>query len=168
MTSRDIEIAISNHFGYRQNLIIPNVSRGFNLNYEADILIVSDSGYVTEVEIKTSYSDFNAEKLKNDKAHKNNRIKKFYFAMPEALALKCQPEITDAGLIAIHEHEIYMGVYRQYCKTIKPPKCNHHARKITEKERLKLAELGSMRIWSLKKHINNLEQKIKKLKKEEI
>jgi len=37
MTSQHVEIAVAKHFGYRQNLIVPNVHWGLGLAYEADM-----------------------------------------------------------------------------------------------------------------------------------
>lgn len=44
----------------RSDIMIPNLSWGL-LQYEADFVVVSKSGYLTEVEIKRSYSDFLAD-----------------------------------------------------------------------------------------------------------
>jgi len=81
-------------------------------NNESDFFCVSSSGYVIEVEIKISRSDFKNdfkkthwngvnkhENLKSDSTYKPN---KFYFAVPENMVTK--DEIPDyAGLIYIVE-----------------------------------------------------------------
>ena len=49
-------------FGIRKNLIvIPNVSYGFLLWGEADLIAVTKSGYAIEGEIKASLSDLKAD-----------------------------------------------------------------------------------------------------------
>jgi len=45
----EMEIAISKYFGYRQNIIVPNISWGF-MNHESDIFIVKK--IVTPLKLK--------------------------------------------------------------------------------------------------------------------
>lgn len=64
------EVAIMKHFGIRANLIVPNVSweiysLPFRTLHECDILILSNSGYATEVEIKISKADLLKDREKN-------------------------------------------------------------------------------------------------------
>ncbi len=40
----DIEIAVSSHFGIRQNTIVPNLFWGM-FTYELDLLVLSKGGY---------------------------------------------------------------------------------------------------------------------------
>jgi len=60
LKTSDIEFAVAKYFNFRKNLIVPNVSWGFNI-HECDLLIVRKSGYAIEVEIKISKSDFKAD-----------------------------------------------------------------------------------------------------------
>jgi len=147
----DIEIAVANHFGYRRNTIVPNVSYGLHI-HEVDLLIVSKSSYCTEIEIKTSISDLKAD-LRKQHQHKSNRIKYFYFAIPEGLQEKALPLIPErAGLIIVKQ-----GVGdSNWCEIIKAPIVNNEARALTEKELVKLGYLASLRIWNLKRIIRNL------------
>ena len=57
LTVKDIQASLASYFGIRNNIIVPNVSWGM-LDYEADLLIMNKTGYVTEIEIKRSWSDF--------------------------------------------------------------------------------------------------------------
>ena len=45
-----------NFFNYRANLIVPNISWGLGL-HECDLLVLTSSGYATEIEIKVSKAD---------------------------------------------------------------------------------------------------------------
>ena len=46
-------------FSFRQNLMVFRVTGGSNVvNHECDCLIMTKSGYLTEIEIKRSYADF--------------------------------------------------------------------------------------------------------------
>ena len=83
MNTIDIEIAIANHFDYRRNIIVSNVSWGMNI-HECDLLVLTKSGYATEVEIKISKSDILRDKNKIH-GHIHKKIKKLYFAVPENL-----------------------------------------------------------------------------------
>ena len=153
MTSNEIEICLANHFGYRQNQIVPNVSYGLGL-HEVDLLIVSKSGYCTEIEIKVSISDLKAD-FKKEHHHKSKKIKYFYYAIPEELKEKALPLIPEhAGLIVV-KHRLF-HVNDIYCEIIKSPIVNKNARTLTSDELIKLGHLASMRIWTLKEHLKKI------------
>jgi hypothetical protein len=65
VTAQDIEIAVAEHFNSRQNLIVPNVHWGWMLQYEADMVILRQSGYAVEVEIKVSAADIKRDLRKH-------------------------------------------------------------------------------------------------------
>lgn len=56
----------------RTDTIIPNLSWGL-LNHEADFCVINKSGYVTEIEIKRSFSDLKADFKKNE-FHADERV----------------------------------------------------------------------------------------------
>lgn len=151
-----MEIALAGFFGYRQNQIVPNVSYGLWI-HECDLLIVSQAGYCTEVEIKISISDLKAD-FKKEHQHKSNKIKYFYYAIPEDLKDKALPLIPEhAGLIIVKAHTL--NVYEtSYCQIIKLPIVNKQARALTVEERIKLGSLASMRIWTLKENLYNFKR----------
>lgn len=157
MDSFDIEISLADYFGIRQNFIVPNVSYGLNL-HEVDLLVVSKSGYCTEVEIKISVQDLKAD-LKKEHGHRSNKIKYFYFAVPEELKDKALDLIPErAGLIIVKAHTI--NIYEPtYCQIVKSPIVNNEARALTQEELVKLGHLSAMRMWNLKRSIYN--QRIK-------
>jgi hypothetical protein len=156
MNSVEMEIALAGFFGYRQNQIVPNVSYGLWI-HECDLLIVSQAGYCTEVEIKISISDLKAD-FKKEHQHKSKKIKYFYYAIPEELKEKALPLIPEhAGLIIVKAHTL--NVYEPtYCQIIKTPIINKTARALTVEERIKLGSLASMRIWSLKENLYNFKR----------
>ena len=151
MHAGDIELALAYRYKWRQNLIVPNVYYGLHFSYELDLMVVTPSGWATEIEIKVSVSDLKADQKKIH-GHHSNRIKSLYFAVPEKLqdvALTLIP--VRAGLFIVRpDLEPY-----EYNKTeiVKTPITNKTARKITDAERCTLNELATMRIWSLKKHL---------------
>lgn len=152
----DIELTIKRHYNARQNIIVPNVSWGLGFKYELDMLILSPSRYATEIEIKISKSDIKKDLQKSIHAHNSNRIKYFYFAVPDYLK-DCEYIPVDAGLISVYEVK-YRGKinYPYYkCKVIRPARINKIARKFNDSEYLKLLKLGYHRLWTLKEALYN-------------
>ena len=156
LTSMDIERAMAQHFGYRTNLIVPNVSWGWALQHEADVIVLRPSGWATEIEIKVSASDIKAD-LSKSVDHWGRRIntagltmgsalvKQCYFAVPAELSGNADiPEYC--GILSVTKSN--RGLLDVIVIRVAPQ--NPRARKVSDKERLKLAALGCMRIWSLK------------------
>ena len=149
LTVKDIQALLAEYFGIRNNIIVPNVSWGL-LDYEADLLIMNKTGYVTEIEIKRSWSDFLADFKKDENAHKSEIIYQFWYCVPDSLYKDCidklkevypdsldRPNVisySDSGVLNFH------GKSASYCR-------GKH-RKMFLEEQLKLARLGAMRYWS--------------------
>jgi hypothetical protein len=153
MKTLEMEIALATWWNYRSNLIIPRISWGFDI-HECDLLIVSSIGYLTEIEIKVSKTD-----LKNDinKTHKHfdKRIRNFYFAVPMYLKEFALENIQEnAGLIIVDENA-RLKSYRK-CIEVKKPIINKDAKKLSIEDQYKIARLGALKIWNLKKKINIL------------
>jgi len=143
-TTLEIEVRVARYMDICTNTIVPNISWGLGI-HECDLMVVSSAGYVTEIEIKVSKSDLLAESKKKH-SHDDPRIKNFYFAVPSDLADFALEHIPErAGLIIVSKD----GQVR----TMKSPVHNHKAEKLTPEEHLKVARLGSMRMWGLKEKI---------------
>lgn len=146
----EIEIALSSFLNVRQNLIVPNISWGMSVNntilHECDLLLCTKSGYLWEIEIKTSKADLIADKKKIH-GHYNPNIKRLYFAIPEFLLKNIEHMPERAGIITVNKRDEYV-----FCKVNRKAK-DQTGYKLTDKERLKMAKLGCMRIWNLKKKI---------------
>jgi len=139
----DIETAVANYFNIRTNLIVPNISWGMFL-HECDLLVVTPAGFAWEIEIKVTRADLIKDKDKHH-GHYNRKIKDLYFAIPDYLEY-CIEYIPDrAGIIIVNE--------RLRCKTVRRPILNKNPYKFSIEERYKVARLGSMRIWGLKKKL---------------
>lgn len=80
----DIETDIARYYNVRQNIVVPNVSWGFFKTHEADMLILSKAGYLTEIEIKRSWSDF-VQDFKKTTNHYEGKVDKFYYCVPESI-----------------------------------------------------------------------------------
>ncbi len=144
ITAVDIEIAVAKYFGWRQNVIVPNVSWGLHI-HECDMLILSGAGYATEVEIKISKADLIKDKMKRH-GHRDNRIKSLYFAIPEKLCEYQEHVPAHAGILFVHQ----IPDSEEYsCKEFRKPTTQNSV-KFTEKEKYELCRLGIMRIWAIK------------------
>lgn len=151
LTTVEMEIAISKYFGIREHIIVPNISWGFRGMHECDLFIVKKSGVAIEVEIKRTKSDLLADFKKTHNHHDRlNRISELYFAFPKKMYDECKELIPQgAGILTCDrgsDGEVYVRTERQ-------PKKIRNARNLTVEERLRVAHLGCMRIWSLKQKL---------------
>jgi hypothetical protein len=146
LTSLDIEVAVSRYFGVRKNIIVPNVWWGAGFNHELDLLVITPSGHGYEIEIKVSKADLVADKKKSH-CHHSTRVRELYFAMPEYMKDCIEHVPEDAGVILVSEGG--------YCEKARNPKRNLSPYKFSDREVLKIAKLGTMRIWGLKATINS-------------
>jgi hypothetical protein len=156
MTSNDITRALAHAFPPLKYTISARCCSA--LQWEADFLAVTKAGYLTEVEIKVSRSDFQAEF--KSKAHKHrvlqegvpkqgqwrhktgydldwttvqpHRVKHFYFAMPHELATQLEPLVpTYCGLVAISTGGRF-GALK--VKVLRPAPILKNHRKLTQEE----------------------------------
>lgn len=92
-----IELAIMNYpdFNFRQNLIVFRATNFSGVvNHECDCLIMTKAGYLTEIEIKRSYSDF-LNDFKKDHVHDDDRIKEFYFMVHDSFKDKVLDKLVE-------------------------------------------------------------------------
>jgi len=153
ITTLEMEVALSTYFNYRVNLIVPNVSWGMSI-HECDLLIVSQAGYLTEVEIKVTKADLKAD-AKKWHGHESRIIKRLFFALPDYLE-NCIDMVPErAGIILVRPKDNVRGVYpyRPRCKEIRPAQRNKAAGKLGDTDRYKVARLGALRIWNLKRKL---------------
>jgi hypothetical protein len=152
-TAQQIEIAVAKHFGYRQNLIVPNVYWGIGLHYEADLVVLRPSDWAIEVEIKVSAADIKAD-LSKRRQHDSNLFCALYFAVPESLADNANIP-AHAGILSVY----WRDLRGWRVKKIRDATRRKTARKWTPETRRKLYELAAMRIWSLKEHLSNARER---------
>jgi len=163
ITTPEIEVKVASFFNPRQNIIVPNISWGVNL-HECDLLIIRKSGYGIEVEIKVSKSDLIADAKKPHHHHDiQGRLSELYFAIPDYIK-DCVEYIPEhAGILILSRHEFYLGL-----SILRKPRINKARRKFTDAEMLKVAHLGTMRIWNLKRNINSYQRRLKKKKAKDL
>ena len=146
-TEFSMQQALSHFFGRSHKYIIPNVLMGA---CEADLVVISKSLYVHEVEIKISQSDIKKDLQTYCTAHKHPLTKFFSYAVPQDLK-NCEFIPNDAGLIIVSNYG--------NCLTIRPPKINKNSRKLTEKEFIGILRLSNFRMWNLRDKFYNMQLK---------
>nr|DAV79842.1 MAG TPA: hypothetical protein [Caudoviricetes sp.] len=168
LSVKEIEHIIVNFFGgVRANIIVPNLSFGF-LNHEADLVIVGNNGYLTEVEIKRSFEDFKADFKKEIYHDTDERVSYFGYFVPKIIQQKCMDfnkehakDVTYNGRpYAVFgftdDGKVYDKDGRYLPRGRFGASYNPNARKLFLEERLKIAHLGCMRLYPNKKNNNNL------------
>ena len=133
----------------RQFVVLPN-SNSFT-SWEADLLVCSKAGFLTEIEIKVSRQDWRNDTKKDKfqnrpdgrRAYGWGFIKQFYYAVPREIAgdsdaLVRMPQW--AGLIAVSEDGT--------CEVAHQAETLDGHRKLSEKQLLKFARLAAVRIWT--------------------
>ena len=146
MTAVEVEAAVARSFGIRHNLIVPNVSWGlFEDNHEADLVVLHESGYADEIEIKVSAADIKKDLAKRSHAHKERgcrHIRRLFFAVPSWLA--DDPNIpANAGVLSVE------AGHRRVV-TVRAAAINRNAVRFDDEMRYRLARLGCLRIWTFK------------------
>ena len=159
-TTVEMEIGIAKMFGIRRNIIVPNISWGLGI-HECDLLVLRNSGYAVEVEIKRTVYDFKKDFEKRHNHHDwQNRIVEFYYAFPEEIYEKCKDLVPErAGIILCKSTYDYKKRFKVKARIKKKAKRNTKARKMNEKEQYQIVRLGALRIWTLKEKIARYERK---------
>lgn len=101
--------ALMMHFDWRTNHCFAN---SYLFPWESDLLVLTPSGYLTEVEVKTDYSDWKNDHLKDKWGTLNKDrywryVKRFYYAVPEALFVKGPPPIPAHTGVLVLKHNAH-------------------------------------------------------------
>lgn len=125
------------------------------LNHEADVVVLRNSGYAIEIEIKVSLSDIKRD-LKKGHDHSNVKLKELYFAIPDELYEKAVEFIPEhAGIFCFRLKNLYRSNKKKgEIQLIRKAKENRKARKVNDRERLELLRLAYLRMWSLKSRVH--------------
>jgi len=158
----ELIISNSSFFNIRNDIAIPNLSWSL-LPYEADLIILNKSGYISEFEIKRSYEDLKHDFNKKT-YHDSELIYKFYYVLPLCLEEKAQ-ELFDKHT----QDENYIKLFGKTTENIKhypavlyydedgKIKTNKQSpylwgkhRKLFLEEKVTLMRLLSIRYWNLR------------------
>ena len=145
ISAREITAAVvRTWFPPRRWAVCPNSSWGLNLPWESDVIAVSSSNVVHEVEVKISVSDFRRE-LKKERwrmwpIDKVPQIDCYWFAVPLAIAETVMAEApAAAGVFVV----LPSGkVERRRCSA------RPRGRKRERDLRTKVWRLAALRYWS--------------------
>jgi hypothetical protein len=137
-------------FPPRRWAVCPNVSWGM-LRWEADVLAVSEAGIIHEVEIKTDKADLlrDADKQKWQYIHAGtpqNRIHRFWYAVPEALIGEADARADAIGSGVISCRRLRNGMI----EAVKLRDAKHWpgpAKTDAEEMRRQINRLCSLRFW---------------------
>jgi len=130
----------------RRQLIVANVSYGWDLPYEADLVVVRPSGHAIEIELKVSRADIRADANKGH-GHCGRRFQELWFAVPALLGDYCLEHIRDgAGLFVVGDGGGHGVAIRRRAKP------RPYVKSLTAAEELSLLRLGMIRLWTLKHH----------------
>lgn len=166
----EIEVALANYFEYlKTNIIVFNVTGktiDIPIYHECDCLVCSKDGYLTEVEIKRSWSDF----LHDFKKRTQNRepvIKKFYYCVPEKLLDKVYEKLDEecenngflySGIITYDEN-LRLNFHGKRVKSFYAKGGYHYldvaigSQKIYLEQKLAIARLGCIKTIKEKKKV---------------
>lgn len=153
LTIEEIEIALaeSRDFSYLKNLMVFNVyglSELLPIQHECDVLVMTKAGYLSEIEIKRSWTDFLAD-FKKEHHHDSEYIKKFYYCVPLSIVDKVAEYLSanneKCGIITYDES----GYIRVYWATNGIP----YPKKLFLEQQLELARLGCMKVITAKKKL---------------
>lgn len=163
-TLYEIEVALAhyNSFDFRRNIVAFNVngwSGTLPIFHECDMLVCTKSGYLTEIEIKRTWSDFVADFKKKHKHENNGLMKYFYYCLPASFDLK-------ETYVLLEEHKVnYSGIlfYDEYLnfqfhgfrvsQDDYQNRCLKGHKKLTIEQQLEVARLGAMRVIGLKEKL---------------
>jgi len=151
-TEQAVQMALTSEVGSlfycRRYVVIPNLSWGF-LNHEADLIALSTSKILHEIEIKVSVADMKAE-LKKKHIHGDQRVSALWYAVQSEIAEQVKPMLPDrAGLVAVSvRYSSDWGRNVFVTKILKRPRLKNPTYKISAKEEYQLLRLGVMRMWS--------------------
>lgn len=170
-TLYEIEIALSKseHFNFTKNIVVFNIngiSNKLPIHHECDMLVLSKSGYLTEIEIKRSWSDFLADFNKKHSHESRGIIKYFYYCIPERFLKKAYDKLEEenrdySGIITydedlkirLHGHrdrvKVNLGGNYSYSFIT-----NKTYRKLYLEEQLEVARLGAIKVIKLKEKIS--------------
>lgn len=156
----EIEVALakSDSFNFIRNIVAFNVNgwgSKFHIGHECDMLVLSKSGYLTEIEIKRSFSDFIADFKKKHHHESAGIIKYFYYCVPEKIYDKVCNELLNrdvsySGIITFDE-DLRIKFYGHHNDGCFHEMCPY--RKLSLEEQLQVARFGAMRSVILKEKL---------------
>ena len=139
----------------RVNTAVPNVT--YFSGYEMDLLIISKSGYATEIEVKLNISDFKND-FKKKKFHDCKMVTSMYYCVPSKIIDQVKAKLdTDFPKFGIISFEWVKGnpnldnSDHLYFEMVKSAQKKYPAYKWNRFEIQKALYLCMLKMWSLRK-----------------
>lgn len=157
MTAADIANVLTMNgsvFARNRWIVVPNVSWGWGLDYEADLIAVSKTNWADEIEIKINKYDLMNDKFKQKHRgevvgkYLDKRIRRFWYAIPTELLETALEIPKEFGIVEIRKSNLKHQPHTAH--VIRRATARPHARQVTPEETLKLLHLGIMRYWDLR------------------
>ena len=155
LTEIEVTLAEYDYFSYVRNVVAFNVlgeSSRLPLWHECDMLVLRPSGYLIEVEIKRSWSDFLADFHKTHHHRCNDRqslIKELWFCIPEGCLEDAKAKLEESGQpysgIVTYDEKLNLRMFGGYTLP--------NFRKLTAEEQFQVARFGAMRSVTLRKKL---------------
>lgn len=167
ITEIEIALARSSIFDFKKNIVVFNVngwSKTLPIFHECDVLVCSKSGYLTEIEIKRTWSDFLADFKKRHKHENMGLIKYFYYCLPYSFDLKRVYSVLEENKVnysGIYLYDEYLNLqFRGYrvSQDDYQNRCLQGYKKLTTEQQLEVARLGAMRVIGLKEKLTKIKQ----------
>ena len=165
-------LAKTDAFSFVRNIVAFNVnglSEVFPLFHEADMLVMSKSGYLTEIEIKRSWRDFLADFKKHHHHEKGELVKYLYYCVPVSLYDRVVEHLNGLddfgvdGIVTYNEElRIDLRPYRHPSPDYKLHFSN--GRKLFLEQRFELARFGAMRAVTLREKLVEAEKELETLR----
>ena len=166
----DIELALAEEFGWKRNVIVFNVnglSGKLPIFHECDMLVMTKAGYLTEIEIKRSFTDFcNEFKKRHHHESYGPDIKEFWYCVPQGTLQKVKEKLSEngwcpSGIITYDEKlNLRYNLFPDIPNSVRL--YSDSPRPLSLEQQLELARLGVMRQITLRKKIQKLEKKANK------
>lgn len=101
MNAGQIQISLASYFDWFSNTCVPQWEIDGGI---ADLLFITKAGYVTEIEIKCTMSDWNADADKSKWKRERPHVSRFFYAVPEKLADRIPEWVPqEVGIISLLE-----------------------------------------------------------------
>lgn len=166
----DIELALAEEFSWKRNVIVFNVnglSGKLPIFHECDMLVMTKAGYLTEIEIKRSFTDFcNEFKKRHHHESYGPDIKEFWYCVPQGTLQKVKEKLSEngwcpSGIITYDEKlNLRYNLFPDIPNSVRL--FSDSPRPLSLEQQLELARLGAMRQITLRKKIQKLEKKANK------
>lgn len=159
MTTKELEYAINKHYFNSAKIITTKLTRNSGVvSHECDVVVVTNSYYLIEFELKISKSDLKKDFQKKH-SHECDNIKKTFYVIPEKLedCIELIPERF--GIIIVNKKiqidksgKIPLEKTHYPLRIIREAQTNKKAKKITNDNFIKICTLASMRYWTTKEN----------------